>query len=436
MPHSDLGRLRSFRTSSSTSRLVAPRELASKTTAALLAIASAGALGCTSVQRSAEATTEANGATSASADPKSAEVGLEARAGWNATLVIDQGKVGIWTVGVLKVFPYYGCDEIVGIDDLGRCHVLWSYSGKWTPSTTIADGEWLGGLALADVDARVPGKELYTGSQQGNLYQVVPHENAWLDHRRVARIPGFEIHTVVAADVDAAHAGEEVLVFTSPGAVYLATPRTDRDGFELKLLGEIEGRVRDALVLPARAGTSVEIATVGRHGKLEILRVENGQAVWTTVFDAPMGLGRIALRKSAAGEPLVLYSTADDGMVRRHERATGGAWKHETVYAGPQGPRGLCAGRFDADPSVETIAVFGYSAEIELLSRRAGDAWSATTIFEDRDKGHWITTGELDQRNGTDELVASGYGGRIVLLSRPPGHGLSERGAAVVDGGR
>lgn len=402
----------------------------------MLGIACSGVLGCASATRTDEVATPAKPVATAGTDPKSAEVPLEALAGWNGTLVLDQGKVGIWTVGVAKVFPYYGCDEIVGIDDLGRCHVIWSYSGKWTPSTTIADGKWLGGLALADADARVPGKELYTGSQQGNLYQVVPHENAWLDHRRVARIPGFEIHTIVAADVDASHAGDEVLVFTSPGGLYQATPRADLDGFDVRLLDEIEGRVRDALVLPARAGSGVEIATTGRHGKLEILRFENGKPAWTVVYDAPMGMGRLALRKAGPGDPLALYSTADDGMIRRHERDASGAWKHETVYAGPQGPRGICAGRFDADPAVETVAVFGYSSKIELLSRKAGGPWSATTVFEDRDKGHWITAGELDQRNGTDELVASGYGGRIVLLSRPPGYGLSEHGAAIVRGGR
>lgn len=218
--------------------------------------------------------------------------------------------------------------------------------------------------------------------------------------------------------------------------MYVGKPRADRDGFELELLEQIPGRVRDALVLPARAGDRVEIATVGRHGRLELLRFDDGKPAWTTVFETTMGLGRIALRDARDGEPLVLYSSADDGMIRRHERANDGAWKHEAVYAGPQGPRGLCAGRFDADPAVETIAVFGYSSKVELLSRKAGGAWSATTIFEDRDMGHWITAGELDQRNGTDELVASGYGGRIVLLSRPAGYGLADRGAAIVDGGR
>jgi hypothetical protein len=366
------------------------------------------------------------------ADPRKAEVSLPAEGGWRATLVLDNGPTaGVWTVGVHKVFAQYACPEIVGIDDLGRCHVLWSYSGKWTPVTTIADGKWLGGIAWADVDGRVDGRELYTGSQQGNLYEVVPYRNTLLDNRLIGTIPGREIHTVVAADVDAAHAGLEVLVFTSPGGLYVAAPRADgRDGFDVRLVADLPGRIRDALVLEDGLRAPAEIATIGRHGKLEILRWQGGAPVWETVFETAMGLGRVARKQSEPHAPLVLYSTADDGMIRRHERGAAGAWTHTVVYVGPPGPRGVCAGRFDADPAVETLAVFGYSKEVELLSRR-GAAWTRETVFVDRDKGHWVATGEVDGRNGTDEIVCSGYSGRIALLARPPGYGLDMAGAAV-----
>jgi hypothetical protein len=120
----------------------------------------------------------------------------------------------------------------------------------------------------------------------------------------------------------------------------------------------------------------------------------------------------------------VIYATHDDGRILRFER-DGATWHKETVYLGPQGPRGVAAGRFDADPNVETIAVFGYSRKVQLLSRRE-TGWEVETLFVDRDKGHWLAAVELDGRNATHELVASGYGTRIVLLSRPPGYGRTE----------
>ena len=163
-----------------------------RTHVVLLACAASLATGCASApdaERSGVSTTEspvgpradrAPGAVAAS-DPKLSAVALPASGGWNAALVLDQGAVGVWTVGALKVFPQFACPEIVGLDDLGRLHALWSYSGKWTPATTVYDGKWLGGLVQADLDPRVPGSEIYTGSQNGNLWQVTAHLEAFLD---------------------------------------------------------------------------------------------------------------------------------------------------------------------------------------------------------------------------------------------------------------
>ena len=88
------------------------------------------------------------------------------------------------------------------------------------------------------------------------------------------------------------------------------------------------------------------------------------------------------------------------------------------------GRRGIVAGRFHADPQTESIAVFGYSKKVQLLTRERG-SWRVETIFEDVDKGHWLAVGELDGRNATDEIILSGYGARVVLLARPPGYGLA-----------
>ena len=99
-------------------------------------------------------------------------------------------------------------------------------------------------------------------------------------------------------------------------------------------------------------------------------------------------------------------------------------WKKEIIFAGPQGLRGLVAGRFHENPEVETLAVFGYSKKVQILYKKPGMPWEVETIFEDRDRGHWLESAELDGRNATDEILGSGYGGRIFMLARPPGYGL------------
>lgn len=355
-------------------------------------------------------------------DPRNQQVQLPAASErWRANLVLDQAPVGVWTVGVRKVFRQFACPEIVGLDDAGRLQALWSYSGKWTPVPAVHDGKWLGGLTQFDLDPSVLGPELYTGSQQGNLYQVSAHSTPNLDSRRIAQFPGLEIHTVVAGHLDLATAEPELLVFTNPGALFVL--RCSNDGsFEVVQQCALPGRIRDALVLPTSAEEAPKVATVGRHGRLEVLTFENGQPRWSTVHSEPMGSGRIALAPNSTPSSCVLYSVLDDGRVLRHAQQSNG-WVSELIYAGPQGMRGLAAGRFDADPQVESVAVFGYSREVELLTRRGG-AWSRETLFVDTDKGHWLCAGELDGRNSTEELVAAGYSGRIVLLSRPPGYGL------------
>ena len=363
-------------------------------------------------------------AVAASSDPAKGEVPLAAADGWEGRLLLDNGAVGVWTVKSFPVFSQYAVPDVVGLDDQGRCHVLISYSGKWTPLTVVHDGKWLGGLAHGDIDPRIEGAELYTGGEKGNLYQVVPYPDGVLDCRKIAHLPGREIHTIVAGDLDPRNSGPELLVFTRPGGLYLVTPTGSDGRFEVSLLEDLKGRVRDALVLPPVADRGPSIATLSRSGRLEILRLTERGAERELVHEANMGMGRLARRKFAAGQPLVLYSTLDDGRILRHERGLEG-WHSETIYLGEQGARGLASGRFHEDDSLESLVVFGYDRKVRLLTHRA-EGWQGETLFEDRDKGHWLSVAELDGRNVTDEILASGYGGRIVMLTRPAGFGRPE----------
>ena len=157
-------------------------------------------------------------------------------------------------------------------------------------------------------------------------------------------------------------------------------------------------------------------------GTFGSLSFSDGQPAWEDVAHFEVGIGRLAMSRAAG--PTVFYVGLDDGRVLRLARGPGGPggsgeWITETVYSGPQGLRGLVAGRFHADPDMETLAVFGYSAEVVLLSRRPGEDWKHETLFVDRERGHWLAVAELDGRNTTDEILGSGYGGRVFLLSRP-----------------
>lgn len=393
----------------------------------------------------APAPSAASAVPAAKLDPSKEEIRLPALGGFEAQVVIEN-DVGIWTCGPIKTFPRYGCPEVFGLDDKGRIIVAWSYSGKWTPVVALDDKEWLGALADCDLDPEIPGREWYTGGKRGNLYRLGFHDDTTVDQQRVARFPAEEIHTLVGGELDGNHPGEELLVFTLKGDVYSMSK--SENVLASKRIADTGGRVRQALVLPGSefdpknpsgAGHPWMIAAL-RSGRVLLLRLVGDTLEQRVVVDEAMGFGRVAIKPDwKPGEPYVVYATRDDGVILRLEgrpedprpatqaggNSTGAAWKCEMIYAGPQGPRGVAAGHFSADPSIETVVIFGYSSKVEMLSRKAGEAWKAETIFEDREKGHWISTCEVDGRNSTDEIVCSGYGSRVILLSRPPGYGLS-----------
>ncbi|MCA8970236.1 MAG: hypothetical protein KDC95_10645 [Planctomycetes bacterium] len=367
--------------------------------------------------------------------PEDGEVVLPCAEGWRAHMVFDAG-VGVWTVVAAKVHEQYGCPELIALDDRGRCTVLRSYSGKWTPESTITDGKWLAPTAVGSLHQAARTRSVYVGGASGRLWQLRPRTGGVFDCRVLAEWNGEEVHTVVLGDIDTTTSGSELLVFLASGRVFRVDARSAEDSdFEVRELESVPGRVREAVLVKTSDGRTSVLA-VSRAGFLASLHLEGTKLTTRFLAREPMGLGRIA--STMRGGELVLYVTRDDGVILRFagDRDAILSGEHdltrEIIYAGPQGPRGIACGRFHEDPAVESIAVFGYSKRVELLSRKGNGPWTVTTIFEEIDKGHWLTTCEVDGRNGTDELVASGYAGRVVLLSRPPGFGLSSSVPAVL----
>ncbi len=374
--------------------------------------------------------------------PRQKIIFLEGAAdGWRASLVHDNQPHGIWRMEPVQLMPQYATPEVVGLDDQGSCWVMVSYSGKWTPTRLLHDHQWLGAVAFGDVDGEVAGNELYVGGKKGVVYQVRSYLDGGVDARRIAALPGKEIHTLLAGDLDPRHTGTELIAFTRPGAMFRLARNRQSENWTVAPLGDLPGRIRDARVL----ADGQTIVTASRTGEVALLRFREDGAHWQTIFQQPVGFGRLAIGKQPAASQTsetntaganadvlhtglmipVIYSTADNGRVFRHQAKLHGEWETTTIYSGPLGPRGLVAGQFDPDPSKETVAVFGYSGRVELLTR-TGDEWTVKTLFQDRDRGHWLSVLEIDGRNNTDEIMLSGYGARMVLLTSDPGTGVRE----------
>ncbi len=101
---------------------------------------------------------------------------LPAAAGWRAAQ-IHKADSGVWYAHVDKVVDAYGQNEVIAADDKGRHLVLSVYSGQWTAHSVVADGLWLAPTKSADVDPRVPGRELYAAGRAGSVHRTIlrPH---------------------------------------------------------------------------------------------------------------------------------------------------------------------------------------------------------------------------------------------------------------------
>ncbi|MBL8754537.1 MAG: ABC transporter substrate-binding protein, partial [Planctomycetes bacterium] len=346
--------------------------------------------------------------------------------GWRAEK-IHHADSGIWYAHVDKVVDSYGANEVICADDKGRFVLLTVYSGQWTAHAVTCDGQWLAPTRSADVDPRVPGRELYAAGKGGSVFQVTlrpqPFARFALESREIGHAGGEEFHAIVAADLQPGGA-QELLAFAISGAVLQLVPGRDGDAFTTTQVARLPGRVRDVVVVPMGEQAPAAFG-VSRSGDVVRMQFDGDRLRTDVVAHEDCGLGRIAVGKGAAR---VLYVTRDDGVVVRLQQDAAGAWSRSAIYAGEQGLRGIASGRFFADGR-EAVAVYGYDQVVRMLSRRGDGPWQVETVLATAQKGHWLAVGELDGRNGTDELVATGFDGQVLLLSRPFGYGLP--GAAV-----
>jgi len=346
--------------------------------------------------------------------------------GWRAQTIHD-GEAGVWYAHVDQVVEDYAPPEVIATDDDGRFFVFTVYSGNWTAHSCIADGQWLAPSRPADVDPRVPGRELYAAGRGGSVHRITlrdqPFARFSLESREIGHVGGEEFHTVLAAEFSP-QSNDELLVFAISGAVFRVVPRDEGDGFDLVKVGSVAGRVRDALVARLPGSDSATVLGVSRRGDLIAMQLRQGGLISQVLMHEDNGLGRIA----ASPVDGVFYVTRDDGVLLRVAIDEDGGVTREPILATDQGLRGVAAGRFFADGR-EAVAVYGYNRIVQLVSRVDGGKWQVEDIYTGAQKGHWLTVGELDGRNATDELIATGFDGEIVLLSRPAGYGMS--GVAV-----
>lgn len=340
------------------------------------------------------------------------------RAEWTAR-ALWEGDATVWSLFVADLLPRVTGPEVVAMDDRGRGVLLESHGDEPAAWWLTMDGLWLGAAAWGDVDRQRSGNELYLAGGRGNVYQLIALAQGGFESRAIWFVPD-EIHALLIDEVVPHNPGPDLLACTLQGKIFLLTPGEDGDLWRSALLHQDPGRVRNAVAhdfVPELDGK--EIVYVSRSGRLVLLGWRGRALEERIIHEDVQGFARVALGAAGAGQRPPVYTAGDDGRIRRFALTSSGEWQSEVIYELSAEARGVAAGRFTSDASDESVAVFGYSKEVVVLTRKAGeDRFGSTKIFEDSDRGHWLTAVDLDLRNATDEIVICGYSGRVTLLTR------------------
>jgi hypothetical protein len=334
---------------------------------------------------------------------------------------------------------------------LGACGGNDGGGGTWKATVVLEAPDKLSGCAIGDLDPRRPGNEIAAVCGNGEVYVVHRDGDAW-KKEVVAHTPGEPIQCAVG-DTDPAREGAELVVVgmaagteDSGGAGAAHLIWWDGHGWKRKLLFEDTALIHGVCIGDldaARAGQ--EILLVGFSNRATMLFREEG--AWISETAADLG---------SAGKTAVPYrggaAVACNAGTVVHVRKTGGRWSSEVLdraeagqsRIGTDGRRLLVArddgalgligteGRTDIhkegqklrgavladlDPGAAGIeaATAGYEGTITVLYPE-DDAWRAEIVFRDTGRFHHLVAGELLTAGEGPELAGCGYSRRLTVV--------------------
>lgn len=318
--------------------------------------------------------------------------------------------------------------QIVGVDQAGDVVHVHYDGGAPRARVVHRHGAELTGLVVADVDASVPGEEIYAGGYAqgdgregtgGVVLQVV------LDGGKTRVRSVFEcgayVHAIECLEPTTPGEPRRLLVGTYAGEVHLVTPAAGDAPWTSRLLfrdapsADPEApKIKDIGLLADRSGRAPhEALVVMKMGRAVLLDVERPDAAHL-VHEEPGGLARVT-PDDEGGAWVVGYFGRVMHFVRDGDRFRVEVLDQEGTDSGL---RGVVRGRFPlpgGDGAIAPLAIFGFHRLCRALVEREG-AWDPVTLFRDSERGHTLIAADLLPGNDSDELVLSGYSKRIIVL--------------------
>jgi hypothetical protein len=316
---------------------------------------------------------------------------------------------------------------------------------KWSSTVVFKTDGLIGGCAIGDAAAAVPGNEIIAVCRSGEIQLIFRDGDAWTSEL-IFTSPGEMIQCAVG-DVVPDLPGQEVVAVGiasgnedsgGPGAAYLIY--RDKDAWKGEKIFEDESLLHGVCV-----GGEGGAFVTGYSRKAHLLSKSGPNWVAEKVADLP-GAGKAAVSTPKGA----LFACTDGSLVRADKTDSGwssevadkrdsgrsrlgvqgdriivcdddgtlsivGPEGREEIYSEPSKLRGavLC----DWDPSFPGVeaATAGYEKKITILYKQ-NDVWIPSPLFHDTGKFHHLAAGDLDGSPGM-ELAACGYSGKVVVIT-------------------
>lgn len=322
-------------------------------------------------------------------------------------------------------------------------------SGPWVTEIIFQAPAKLGACAIGDVDPTVPGNEVVSTCQNGELY-VSYRKSDGSGWRTVsAGSSGGEKIQVAIGDALPSRPGMEIVACgalegpeadEAPGAATLY--HHDGASFQQHTLLQTEQLLHavtivddrvllagyDEQLLVARHGAGAwsfsavadlpgPAKCLTSHGNTSYMACKDGSVLrlrrglgddYELEFLHQRNVGRARL--GTDGREVIVCD--DDGKLHLVDRGGSAVLVHEEVDK----LRGAVIADLDTRFVGSEIATAGYERRLSIIQRR-GASWVATPVLVETEKFHGLAAGQLDDDRDM-ELVACGYSGRLVLVQR------------------
>lgn len=329
---------------------------------------------------------------------------------WQAVTIWDAG-VKLERVIIGDIISDRKGDEVLVLSGEGHVAVISKTPIGWDSKIIFKHSGELVGAAIADLDEKHKGNEVFVGGEGGTIEMIYPND---LKHSTIFD-KGTSIHGLAAGDVMKATAGDELVAVDNSGQTFVIYK--DGQNWNWKEIFNDPNRMRDSIIAELDANhPGDEILAVGSSGHAMMIWEEDGNWKHKSIWKSAKGLGRITCGKVGANnKDLKVVIAGDSGEVVLLEREKEG-WKGKVIFKDDDQLRGIAIG--DVYPLSEgnEIATFGYSKNVFVLYEKDGQ-WNKILAWTDDDRAHGLACGEFDSSSELEELSAVGYSKKTTKIS-------------------